>query len=613
LGVARFFVSTPDVIPSSVTAQVPAALVPANAQTLAITGVPVTAQLGVTLVAFYDRNANGIVDDADTRIGTRTTTTGTTSLTITPTDAMSLGATNVLVIARRDGQVSNTLALPTTAWTRSFFPEGFRGTRNINEYVPFTNDNPFPVEYRVVLRYESGQRDQVIATGTIPAFTRAAPNNPWGVTTSERNNFSLPGRVGVPYAIELQSSAPLAAMLVRYDRNFAVNGQSPGLGESFATTTSTQWALADVGRGTSTIQSDTPIITQQRTDYILLYNASPEQAFVRVDFYRNGQFVAFATRTIDALRRAGVNLDDVPELSNITGPLSAIISSSQPIAVSHTSYVRTLGSDPTFNTSSASMTLASPYSGGASAASVITPGLPGRGPGVLLADGPTIVNGSIRLFNPAGVARTVTLVSRIDDAFRAETDTLDARTETITLQPFERRNYTVELRGNGISGSFTYPPVTIRASADGPIIASSFEDRGRQPSRPSEANSSLASSIAATRWAFGDGFRHSGALQSRSEETLYLANTATVAQDVTIRFYSPSEGATTTTVSLSAGGMRAINLFALPELAAKPNLLWFGISVEAAQPVVAGLSHFDALQPGGWASLGTPMAGIVSL
>jgi hypothetical protein len=35
--------------------------------------------------------------------------------------------------------------------------------------------------------------------------------------------------------------------------------------------------------------------------------------------------------------------------------------------------------------------------------------------------------------------------------------------------------------------------------------------------------------------------------------------------------------------------------------------------VEAAQPIVAGLSHFDGLQPGGWSSLGTPMGGIVSL
>ena len=59
--------------------------------------------------------------------------------------------------------------------------------------------------------------------------------------------------------------------------------------------------------------------------------------------------------------------------------------------------------------------------------------------------------------------------------------------------------------------------------------------------------------------------------------------------------------------------MRAVDVFALPELASKPNLLWFGTSVEAAVPIVASLSHFDGLQPGGWSSLGTPMAGVVAL
>ena len=59
--------------------------------------------------------------------------------------------------------------------------------------------------------------------------------------------------------------------------------------------------------------------------------------------------------------------------------------------------------------------------------------------------------------------------------------------------------------------------------------------------------------------------------------------------------------------------MRAVDVFAISELAAKPNLLWFGTSVEAAMPIVASLSHFDGLQPGGWSSLGTPMAGVVAL
>lgn len=611
----KFLLSTNQVIPTSVVAQVPGPLVPANAQSLNFIGVPTTADLSVTLSAYFDRNGNGVVDDQDEQIGLQTTNASNTTLTITPPEGINVGAARVLVLARRDGQVSNTLILNTTAWTRSFFPEGFRGTRNINEYVPFTNDNPFPVEYRVVLRYETGERDQVIASGTIPAFTRAAPNNQWGVTTSERNNFNLPGRVGVPYAIEMQSSAPLAAMLVRYDRNFAVSGQSPGVGESFTTTTSTRWALADVRRGVFGVSSDTAIETETSTSYILLYNASPETSFVQVRFFRNGQQIAVATRNVDALRRGGVNLDDVPELANIAGPLSVVIESSSPIAASLTTYSRrTPGPGGTGTaTSQASMSLASPFSDQATATSVLTPGIPTRGPGAIASEPLGSVSGQIRLFNPTNVERTVTITARIDDAFRSGNPAADEEVATIVLPAFGRTDFSSSLRGNSALGLLRLPPASVRVASNGPIIASALETRGVQPSRPLEANSTLASPIAATRWAFGDGFRHSGSVQNRSEETLFLANTVGVAQDVTLRFYSPSAGTITTTISVSASGMRAVDVFALPELLAKPNLLWFGISVEAAQPIVAGLAHYDGLQPGGWSSLGTPLAGIVNL
>jgi hypothetical protein len=435
------------------------------------------------------------------------------------------------------------------------------------------------------------------------------------VTTSERNNFNLPGRVGVPYAIEMQSSAPLAAMLVRYDRNFAVSGQSPGVGESFTSTTSTRWALADVRRGQFGVSSDAPVEIETTTSYILLYNASPQATPVQVRFFRNGQQIAVATRNVDALRRGGVNLDDVPELASISGPLSVAIESYLPIAASLTTYSRRTpgpGGSGTA-TSQASMSLASPFSDQATATSVLTPGIPTRGPGAIASEPPGSVSGQIRLFNPTNVERTVTITARVDDAFRSGNPAADEEVATIVIPAFGLTGFSSSLRGNAALGLLRLPPASVRVASNGPIIASALESRGVQSSRPSEANSTLSSPIAATRWAFGDGFRHSGSFQNRSEETLFLANTAGVAQDVTLRFYSPSAGTITTTINLSANGMRAVNVFALPELAGVANLLWFGISVEAAQPIVAGLSHFDGLQPGGWSSLGTPMGGIVSL
>lgn len=612
----KFLLSTTGVIEGGTTTDSLAPLVSANEQSVEIRGYAATPDRPTTFTAFYDRNSNGYADDDEPQIGEFTATGGAAAtLRFTPPEGMALGSANVVVVTRREGQVSSALSLPTTAWTRSFFPEGFRGTRNINEYVPFTNDNPVPVEYRVVLRYETGERDQVIASGIIPAFTRAAPNNQWGVTTSERNNLSLPGRVGVPYAIEMQSSAPLAAMLVRYDRNFAVGEQSPGLGESFTSTTSTRWALAEVRRGQIGIVNDVPIENEANTSYILLYNASPQATYVQVFFFRNGQQVGVATRNIGALRRGGVNLDDVPELANISGPLSVVIESSAPIAASLTTYSRRtpgLGGSGT-PTSQASMSLASPFSYEATATTVITPGTPTQGVGAVPSEPAGLTTGLIRLFNPTNVERTVTITARVDDAFRSGNPASDEQVATIVLPAFGRSDFTPSLRGSGALGPSRIPPATVRIASNGAIVASALEARGPTTQRPNEANVTLSSNIAATRWAFGDGFRHSGALQSRSEETLYLANASNVAQDVTLRFFSPSAGTVTTTINLSAKGMRTVNLFELPELSSKPNLLWFGISVEAAQPIVAGLSHYDGVQPGGWSSLGTPMAGIVSL
>lgn len=611
-GYSKVYLSTSEVLASGNSSTQLTPLVAASSQVISITGLDATSDAPVALVAFFDANTNGIVDASEVQIGSATATAASATLAVTPPEGMVPGAAKILVVARREGQASDVLAINATSWTRSFFPEGFRGTRNINEYVPITNDNPFPVEYRVVLRYETGERDQVIASGTIPAFTRGAPNNQWAVTTSERGNLNLPGRVGVPYTIELQSSAPLAAMLVRYDRNFAVHGQSPGTGESLTTTTSTRWALADVRRGAFAIVSDYPQDVEVSTSYILLYNAAPSDSTVQVHFYRNGQRVATTTRTVGALRRAGVNLDDVPELANYSGPLSAVIESNQPITVSHTTYVRrnaTIGGQ----SSHASMTLASPYSDTTSASSIVTPGVPARGTGVVPGEATTNITGNIRLFNPTSSERTVTITSRVDDGFRSGSLNDDTRVETIVLPAFARRDYSVTLRGNGTFGTSNLPPVNIRVDSSGPIIASSLETRGASGSPPSESNVAVASSIAATRWAFGDGFRHSGQYVSKSQETLYITNVASVAQDITLRFYSPTAGLISTTINVSAGGMRAVDVFAIPELAAKPNLLWFGTSVEAAMPIVASLSHFDGLQPGGWSSLGTPMAGVVAL
>ncbi len=146
-----------------------------------------------------------------------------------------------------------------------YSPEGYASDL-INEFVPITNPSSEVAEYELWARYETGERDQLIASGTIAALSRG------GVTVSDSQN---PGatvvRKDTPFALELRSSVRVTATLSHYDFDSAI-------GESFTSTTSLQWTFGDVQKNATDIR-----------DFILVFNTSDLDSTVTITIYgQNG-------------------------------------------------------------------------------------------------------------------------------------------------------------------------------------------------------------------------------------------------------------------------------------------------------------------------------------
>lgn len=193
-----------------------------------------------------------------------------------------------------------------------YFPEGF-STPNVDEYIPMINPNPYSVDYTVIAHYETGERDQVIATG------RIAPRARDGITITSRR---APGqslvRQGVGYALEIRSTGPIGATLSHYDFDITT-------GESFTSRLSTFWQFSEVRR------------EEGRRDFIIWYNPNQQEARITVTLlYENGLQKTFV-RTVEPSRRGGISFFDDLSIP-ADGAFAVRLNASVPIVASLSSY-----------------------------------------------------------------------------------------------------------------------------------------------------------------------------------------------------------------------------------------------------------------------------------
>lgn len=424
-----------------------------------------------------------------------------------------------------------------------WYPEGY-SSPTIDEHVPLVNPNSFPVNYTIYARYEVGERDQTLAQGTL------APRSRGGITINSRLN---PGgsltREGVPYALEIVSDGRLGATLSHYD--FGVT-----TGENFTDVLAREWSFAEARRDPETAR-----------DLLVFYNPNPDAARVEITLlYEEGIPVTFV-RTVDGLRRGGVNFDTDGAIPR-DGVFGIVVRSDLPIVAALTSYdiARARGDG-----------LLGVPDGGATHGVV---------PLLSAAEG---VDSAISILNASSGQAAVLFKVSYPGGERAE------HSRVIRFEAKQRATLTPADLGvpAGYEAAIAYQadrPVTVTWShfrnGDGDMAPAAWE--------------------ASRTLVFGDAFVNplSAGTTYVEELTIFNPSSAPVSAQVTILF---TDGRTSSNV-MHIDSSKAVRLRVdqLDAVLAESGPSAFSIRVDSATPLVASFVHYDLFLDGGWGTLGSP-------
>jgi len=528
------------------------------------TGVTPTQFTSGTVTAvevFRDTNGNGVYDSGvDLLFATLTNNNGTwQSDTVLVDGALPAGANKFFAVARDSFTTSDAVAFDVAVWTRSYYAEGWRNDASVNEYLPLVNPNDVTVSYRVIARYETGVRDQVIASGDIPARSRG------GITISERGfaNLALV-RANVGYALEVQSSLAIGAMLSHYD-NFGINPQdATATGEALTTLASTVWNFAD--------------LSTSRFDYLLFYNPYENDITVTTTFFLPGGGSTDVAFTLAGFRRGGLSLRDLPQLAPVSAFAAKVVATGAVVA-SQTSYAPATGEGFTALGQIG-------HANAAEAHSFVITGLEHR----------TGVSNVISMFNPGLTPLQVTVDFTFDNGAPVQ--------HSLTIAPKDRASLNTGLFATAGAGF-----VTARLNATAEFFAQAqTSDVAR-----TDSTSTTAGVYAADGWLFADAFLDRTLAGTQFFETLSVYNPN--ATDTTIMVKSLFSDGTSVdrTVTIGAGRTASLLVHNDTSITARAPATWFSISVTGTQRTVATFTHWDLLQGGGWTTQGTPVGTVMNL
>ncbi len=208
-----------------------------------------------------------------------------------------------------------------------YYPEGFRGA-NIVERLDLVNANPSAANhYQVIVRYEDGIRDGVIATGVIGRNARTR------LVVSDAANAGLNlVRSGVGYAIEVRSTLPLQATLNH--RDFGVTLEESYLVTSGLTEgTLKNWNFGDGEKGPG------------HRAFLVWQNLSNADITVNIAVYSGANPVPkVISLPLESYRRGGINIHHTGIIPN--GRFSVRITSTGPIIAALSSYEFNFGANP---------------------------------------------------------------------------------------------------------------------------------------------------------------------------------------------------------------------------------------------------------------------------
>lgn len=460
---------------------------------------------------------------------------------------------------------------------RIFYPAGFTGP-TIREFVSIANPNNFDVTYSVILRYETGERDQVIVSNqTLAAGSRG------GVTISNALEGSPVGARIAPYAIEVRAiGGPVGASMGHFDFGATT-------GDAFTSVISPLWNFARLERSSGVVN-----------DFLLYFNPHDFDVRVTLTAYGATGEPIEVTTTVGALRRGGLNLDQVLTLPS--GIFGGVVTAEPVDAANADEFIGIIAGQSHYELiDGAGFGLVGDPTGG---------GLNGAVPSLVQSDA---TDSELVLFNPNPFVTTVTLSGQY---VRAD---LPALSRVVSIPAHS----TVALTGEDL-GFIEGQPLGIAYTANFPVTVA-----GNQ-TQFGDADSAAGATSAGTGWFFGAAFINSQAAGDLYFETLSLYNPASTATDITVELFFYDGTSDSFTMRLGAGQFGEARLheirgsdfspnsdrpanFDPNAILGRPGLNYFSVYVSAPTPVVANFSHYDLYLQGGWTNSGAALGPLVPI
>jgi subtilisin family serine protease/subtilisin-like proprotein convertase family protein len=459
---------------------------------------------------------------------------------------------------------------------RQYYPEGFANDR-ASTFVPLTNFTNTDARVVVIVRYEDpsiGIRDQVIFDGMVAANTRS----PDALTITTPELYAAGSATNVfnettgmadgvfkdtPYALEIRSSAPVAATMSHFDF-----GSSTG--EVFSGTASELWSFASVSIG------------EGSSDFVTFQNTTGETTKVSLFLFPlSGQSGSSAAvelvYTLEGYRRGGWNFNN--ELAN--GQLAGVI---QPGRYG----VSLIATEPIVAASSS-------FRNGAGASQLGEPNL-GATQGAIAEGqiGQTSESETISVFNPSSSSATVTLqfIFETGGAIRQTVDVAPGRVSLVQVED-------IALFPEGTPYGVFYE------STEAVVVASSTRGLG-------DALASSTATDAHSLWGFSEGFAPIQGGQVQEYVRVYNPGLNDSLLEITFRFTDGS----TETFRRVAGASR-ISEFNLRNFISSSRFeaaqadgaagVFYGFTVKSSSGIVAYQGRTDSFFGGGFGTLGVPL------
>jgi len=438
---------------------------------------------------------------------------------------------------------------------RLFFPEGFASAQT-SEFVSIANPNDFDVRYSLVLRFETGERDVVIANNVlIEAGSRG------GQTLSRLGDITEGVRPNTPFAIEIVSDGVLGATLSRFDF-------STSQGETFTTQTARQWTFGRVEREPGV------------RDFIVMFNPADFAVDVTLSAtLANGSTVQ-TTKRVEGLRRSGFAIDQLQNFPQ--GVFGATLTATPVNPANDAAFDGVVASISHFDVAEAKgFGLLGDPLGGALAGSInnITQG--------------TESQAEVVLFNPGSSTASVELTGRF---IRADL-------------PEIARNIDIPARGtvvlNGAQlGLIQNQPAGFFYESDVPVSVVFSEDR------PTDSNGQAANTLVGTNFFFGDAFIRRNLAGELYFETLSLFNPSGSAIDIQVEFFYVNGNSETFNFNVDGRDFEEFVIHENEQFLApttpdgQSKTAAFSIQVTSSSPFSTSLNHFDLFFGSGWGASG---------